>query len=138
MHIPCLKNMQKTQRRVARLHARIANIRANALHQLTTDLVTRFDQIAIEDLNVGGMLKNHRLARSIADMGFAEFRRQLEYKAAQQGTVVIISRWYPSSTRCSAGSMQHGRDVNAAINLRKMADLLGDSCPPLDDPRKSP
>ncbi len=148
MPIPWSKNMQKTQRRVARLHARIANIRANALHQLTTDLVTRFDVIAIEDLNVVGMLKNHRLARAIADMGFGEFRRQLEYKAAQQGKTVIVRRWYPSSKRCSACGykmpkmplsvrdwtcpacgMQHDRDVNAAINLRKVAESSMDGCP---------
>ena len=98
LRIPWSKTMQKTQRRMARLHARIANIRANALHQLTTMLVERFDVIAIEDLNVAGMLKNHHLARAIADMGFGEFRRQLEYKAAQRGkTVIVVNRWYPRS-----------------------------------------
>ena len=98
MHIPRSRNMQKTQRRIAWLHARIANIRQEALHQLTTYLVNRFDVIAIEDLNVEGMLQNHKLARAIADMGFGEFRRQLEYKAAQRGkTVIPVDRWYPSS-----------------------------------------
>ncbi|MDA8207226.1 MAG: RNA-guided endonuclease TnpB family protein [Thermaerobacter sp.] len=142
VHIPWSWNMQKTQRRIARLHARIANIRADALHQLTTDLVQRFDVIAIEDLNVAGMLKNHPLARAITDMGFGEFRRQLEYKAAQRGTtVVVVSRWYPSSTTCSACGYKipkmplsmrhwtcpechthHDRDINAAINLRTVAE----------------
>ena len=134
--------MRKTQRRIARLHARIANIRANALHQLTTYLVNRFDVIAIEDLNVAGMLKNHKLARAIADRGFGEFRRQLEYKAAQRGkTVVVVSRWYPSSKTCSSCGYKvpqmplavrewtcpechthHDRDINAAINLRQVAE----------------
>jgi putative transposase len=150
MHLPWSKNMQKTQRRIARLHARIANIRANALHQLTTDLVDRFDVIAIEDLNVAGMLKNHTLARRIADMGFGEFRRQLEYKAAQRGkTVVVVARWYPSSKTCSACGTKvakmplgvrewtclachthHDRDINAAINLQHVAESsVGGSSP---------
>ncbi len=136
MHIPWSENLQKTHRRIARLHAQMANIRANALHQLTTLLVERFDVMAIEDLNVAGMLKNHPLARAIADMGFGEFRRQLKYKAAQRGkTVVVVHRWYPSSKTCSScgyqmpkmplsvrewtrpdGGAHHDRDVNAAIN----------------------
>jgi len=142
MHILWSQNMVKIQRRIARLHARIANIRADALHQLTTMLVERFDVIAIEDLNVAGMLKNHKLARRIADMGFGEFRRQLEYKAAQRGkTVIVVNRWYPSSKACSACGYtmrkmplsvrewtcpachtHHDRDVNAAINLRQVAE----------------
>ena len=149
MHIPWSENMQKTQRRMARLHARIANIRADALHQLTTYLVDRFDVMAIEDLNVAGMLKNHKLARAIADMGFGEFRRQLEYKATQRGkTVVIVNRWYPSSKTCSSRGYNvakmppvrewtcpachtpHDRGINAAINLRKVAESsMGFSCP---------
>ncbi|MCY0899214.1 MAG: RNA-guided endonuclease TnpB family protein [Firmicutes bacterium] len=136
MHIPWSKNMVKIQRRIARLHARIANIRADALHQLTTMLVERFDVIAIEDLNVAGMLKNHQLARRMADRGFGEFRRQLEYKATQRGKlVIVVNRWYPSSKACSACGYtilkmplavrewtcpachtRHDRDVNAAIN----------------------
>ncbi len=89
MRMPWSANMRKTPRRIAQ----IANIRANALRPLTTDLVERFDGIVIEDLNVAGMLKNHPLARAMADMGFGEFRRLLEYKAAQRGqTVVVVSR----------------------------------------------
>ena len=142
MPIPWSENMRKTPRRIARLHAQIAHIRANALHQLTTDLVERFDVIAIEDLNVAGMLKNHRLARAIADMGFGEFRRQLEYKAAQHGvTVVVVNRWFPSSKTCSTCGHRvpkmslsvrewtcpqcqthHDRDINAAMNLQQMAE----------------
>lgn len=142
MPMPLSQNMRKTQQRIARLHARIAHIRANALHQLTTDLVDRFDVIAIEDLNVAGMLKNHKLARVMADMGWGEFRRQLEYKASRRGvTVVVVNRWYPSSKICFACGEKvpkmplsvrewtcpechthHDRDINAAINLRHVAE----------------
>ena len=88
------------------------------------------------------MLQNPKLARQIADRGFGEFRRQLEYKAAQRGkTVVVVSRWYPSSKTCSACGYKlpkmplsvrawtcpacdthHDRDINAAINLQKVAE----------------
>ncbi|MGF6276285.1 transposase, partial [Massilia sp. UYP11] len=97
--------------------------------------------IGIEDLNVKGMLGNRRLARAIADMGFHELRRQLDYKAAWRGgRVVVAGRWYPSSKTCSScghmmekldlGTRQwtctgcgtvHDRDVNAAANLETMA-----------------
>lgn len=107
---------------------------------MTTMLVEQFDVIAIEDLNVAGMLKNHKLARAIANMGFGEFRRQLEYKAAQRGkTVVAVNRWYPSSKTCSTCGHKvptmslsvrawtcpqcqtpHDRDINAALNLHKV------------------
>ena len=134
-------NRAKAKRKLARLHARIASIRLDALHKLTTDLARRFHTIGIEDLNVRGMVKNRHLARSIADMGFFEFRRQLEYKAAMGGgQVVVADRFYPSSKTCSccghrlealplalrewtcpACATRHDRDVNAAINLKNMA-----------------
>ncbi len=85
--------------KIARLHARISNVRNDALHKLTTDLTRRFDTIGIEDLNVRGMMSNHHMARSVADMGFFEFRRQLEYKAAMAG-----SRIRPASFRHSCTS----------------------------------
>ena len=135
------RNRQKAKAKLARLHARIANIRQDALHKLTTNLTRRFHTIGIEDLNVRGMMANRHLARSIADMGFFEFRRQLEYKARMRGGVVVVAdRWFASSKTCSAcGSVQeklplsirqwtcpecgvvHDRDVNAAINLKNMA-----------------
>lgn len=138
-------NRQKANAKLARLHARIANIRADALHKLTTELTRRFHTIGIEDLNVRGMVKNRHLARPIADMGFFEFRRQLEYKAAMRGgQVVVADRWFPSSKTCSAcGSVQqdmplsvrqwicpdcgacHDRDLNAAINLKTTASSAG-------------
>jgi len=134
-------NRKKAKAKLARLHARIANIRQDALHKLTTDLTRRFHTIGIEDLNVCGMVRNRHLARSIADMGFFEFRRQLEYKAAMRGgQVVIADRWFPSSKICSCcGHKQeelplsvrrwscsicgvgHDRDLNAAINLKNYA-----------------
>lgn len=121
------------------MHRRIADIRADALHKLTSDLVRNAATIVIEDLNVAGMMANRRLARAIADVGFFEFRRQLEYKSAMAGgAVVIADRWYPSSKQCSAcGSERealtlgdrswtcascgtfHDRDVNAAVNLAR-------------------
>lgn len=134
-------NRKKARAQLAKLHARIAAIRSDALHQLTTDLTRRFHTIGIEDLNVKGMVKNRRLARSIADMGFFEFRRQLEYKAAMRGgQVVVADRWFASSKTCSdcgyrldglplsvrewtcpACGANHDRDMNAAVNLKNMA-----------------
>jgi len=134
-------NRRKAARKLARLHARIAHVRADALHKLTTDLVRRFTLIGLEDLHVRGMLANHRLARAVADMGMAEFRRQLTYKAAMGGTCLVTAdRWFPSSKTCSACGFVlkelplsvrewtcpacgagHDRDVNAAINLRNLA-----------------
>ena len=134
-------NRKKAKAKLAKLHSRIANIRSDALHKLTTDLTRRFHTIGIEDLNVRGMMRNRHLARSVADMGFFEFRRQLEYKAAMRGgQVVVADRWFPSSKTCSAcGSVQqdmplsvrqwvcpdcgarHDRDLNAAINLATYA-----------------
>ena len=93
---------KKAKGKLAKLHARIAAIRTDALHRLTTNLTRRFHTIGIEGLNVRGMVKNRHLARSIADMGFFEFRRQLEYKAAMRGgQIVVAGRFYPSSKTCS-------------------------------------
>ena len=134
-------NHRKARARLAKLHARIAAIRSDALHKLTTDLTRRFHTIGIEDLNVRGMVKNRRLVRSIADMGFFELRRQLDYKAARRGgQVVTADRWYPSSKTCSGCGHRldelplsvrewtcphcganHDRDVNGAVNLRNLA-----------------
>lgn len=134
-------NRCKAKAKLARLHARIANIRQNCLHQLSNELTSRFCTVGIEDLNVKGMMKNRSLSRAISDMGFYEFRRQLEYKAMLRGgRVVVVDRWYPSSKTCSSCghkleslplaerrwtcplcTVTHDRDVNAAINLRNMA-----------------
>jgi putative transposase len=135
------RNRLKAKLKLARLHARIGNLRRDSLHQLSTDITRRFHTIGIEDLNVKGMLGNRHLARAIADMGFYELRRQLEYKAAWRGgQVVVADRWYPSSKLCSCCGYQleslalgvrqwtcpgcgaeHDRDVNAARNLEHYA-----------------
>ncbi len=73
-------NRAKAKLKLAKLHAKVANIRNDELHQLTTILASRYGVIVIEDLNVKGMMANHRLARAVGDMGFHEFRRQLVYK----------------------------------------------------------
>jgi putative transposase len=135
------RNRAKAKLKLAKLHARIANIRRDSLHQLSTSITRRFHTIGIENLNVKGMLGNRHLARAIADMGFFELRRQLEYKAAWRGgQVVLADRWFPSSKLCSSCGYRldelgldvrqwtcpgcgasHDRDVNAATNLRNMA-----------------
>ena len=122
------------------MHARISNVRQDWLHQTTTRLVREFAVIGIEDLNVRGMMATEKLARNIADIGFHEFRRQLDYKARLYGAqLVTASRWFPSSKICCAcgriarelplsirewtcecGTF-HDRDINAARNLRRNA-----------------
>ncbi len=95
-------NWKKAQIKIARLHRRIANIRKDTLNKLTTYLAKNHSKIVVEDLNVSGMLKNRKLAKAIADMGFYEFRRQLEYKCKLYGSQLIVAdRFFPSSKTCS-------------------------------------
>lgn len=134
-------NRRKAVLKVQKLHAKIANIRLEALHQLSHSLTRDHQLIGIEDLNVKGMMANEKLARSIADMGFGEFKRQLTYKSEQRGAVLYVAdRWFPSSKLCSkcgwknedlklsdrswvceSCETEHDRDLNAAINLRDIA-----------------
>lgn len=130
------KNRAKACMAVAAIHLRVANRRSDFLHKLTTRLVRTKRAIAVESLNVAGMIRNRRVAQAIADAGFAEFARQLTYKANWYGSKVwAADRWYPSSKRCSAcGAInngltladrawlclcgaEHDRDHNAAGNL---------------------
>lgn len=131
------KRRAKAKDRVARLHARIANRRTDTLHKLTTMLAQTYSDISIEDLNVAGMVKNHRLAKAVMDVSFYELRRQLEYKTARSGARLhVIDRWYPSSKACSSCGVvkaklslservfrcdtcgfEIDRDLNAAINI---------------------
>lgn len=107
------RNRHKAKRQVAKLHARIANIRRDFLHKFTTSVVERFSLVGIEDLNVTGMAKT-TLARSVLDQSPYEMRRQLEYKAPMHGaTVKVADRFYASSKLCNACGLK-----NAALKLR--------------------
>lgn len=131
------KRRMKVKRHVARIHEKISNSRSDTLHKLSTDLVTRFDVICVEDLNLRGMVKNHSLARSLHDASIGTAIRMIEEKAERYGkTVVKIDRWFPSSKTCSdcghiveklplsvrewacpeCGTI-HDRDANAAANI---------------------
>jgi len=135
-------NRAKAKLEVARLHAKIANIRSDYQHKLTTKLVLENTDIAIEDLNVSGMVRNHCLARSLMDQAFGEFRQMLTYKAALYGSAIhVVDRWFPSSKLCSGcGAIKDmklldrtydcvcglslDRDHNAALNLLKQLPML--------------
>ena len=141
---------RQTRQRLARAHARVACIRRDGLHQLTTRLATSHDTIIIEQLNIAGMVRNRHLARAIADAGFAELRHHLVYKTTWYGSVLVTAdRWYPSSKICSACGVVTAklplsertfecqacgvtidRDLNAARNLAALVhDLVAGSGP---------
>ena len=134
-------NREKAVRRLARAHLRVANVRKNALHQVTSRLARTKSAVVLENLNVSGMVKNHHLAQAIMDVGFYEFRRQMLYKGHWYGCQFILADpFYPSSKRCSQCGhikVEMGlservyicdhcgwkvdRDLNAAINLEQLA-----------------
>lgn len=127
----------KQRKRVARIHAKIADARTDALHKVTTMLADENQVLCMEDLNAKGMMRNRRLAKAVSDASFGEFARLLEYKCAERGrTLVRVDRFYPSSKTCSvcghrldalplsvrswdcpACGAHHDRDVNAARNM---------------------
>ena len=139
--LPVSNNRRKSAATLARLHARIAHVRADFTHKLTTRLCRENQTVVIEELHVKGMLANDRLARAISDVGFGMFRSQIEYKANRYGTrLVLADRWYPSSRLCSVCGWKHEaltlkdrewtccecgthheRDHNAAQNLKRLA-----------------
>ena len=128
----------RTKRQIDRLHTHVANVRADAAHKLTSEIANNYGVIAVEDLNIRGMMKNRHLAKAVSDAAMYEKRRQLTYKSALSGGIVIpVSRWFPSSKTCSScgwvnidlklsdrewvcqdcGCIHH-RDENAAENIR--------------------
>jgi len=130
------KNRDKARQRLNKVHARIRNQRQDWLHKLTTDLVTRYDGLCIEDLNLKGMART-KLSTSVLDAALGEFRRQLEYKAVwHRKHLAVIDRYFPSSRLCrECGTINtaltlservwicgcgavHDRDLNAAQNIR--------------------
>ena len=132
------KNWLKMKAKIANLHFRVANLRNEASHQMTTQLTRRYGIIGTENLNIRGMTQNRRLSKAINDAAFYEKRRQLEYKAAWSGGIIVpVDRWFPSSKLCNScgeinadlrlsdrewicsncGNLNH-RDGNAALNIR--------------------
>ena len=131
------KNRAKAKLKVAKVHAKISDSRNDFNNKLTTKLIRENQAIAVESLNVKGMQKNHKLAKSIADLSWGDFFRKLEYKAEWYGRDLLeIDRWFPSSKRCNhCGHINNGltlndrnwecpsckkildRDINAAKNI---------------------
>jgi putative transposase len=137
----------KANRERNRVHQRVANLRLDGLHKLTTALAGHADTLVVEDLNVAGMLRNKRLARHIADAGWGLLRRMLEYKTRWRGgTLHVADRWFASSKTCSdCGAVKAklplrvrvfhcdvcglvlDRDLNAARNLAQLVTELSES-----------
>lgn len=133
------KNKAKAKLKLAKIYYQISNIRKDCLHKVTSKIVHENQVIVLEDLNVKGMMKNHKLAQVISDVGLYEFRRQIEYKAKWYGReVIFVDRFHPSSKLCSGcGSKKDAlklsdriyecgvcglsidRDFNASLNLKQ-------------------
>src|SRR5699024_2986669 len=132
------KNYQKQKLKVAKIHEKIQNQRNDFLHKLSSKITDENQVICIEDLNVKGMVKNRKLSKSISDVSWSEFVRQLTYKSDWKGrTLVKVDRFYPSSQICSSCQINdgkkelnirewtcnncgttHDRDINASINIK--------------------
>ena len=131
------KNRNKQRIKVAKLHEKISNQRKDFLHKISSELINENQVICLEDLHVKEIQQNKYLSQSVSDVGWYEFRRQLEYKAKWYGrTISFIDKWYPSSQICSNCGKNtgkktldirefdcpycgkhHDRDINASINI---------------------
>ncbi|AUH47654.1 IS200/IS605 family element RNA-guided endonuclease TnpB [Enterococcus faecium] len=131
------RNYQTQKRKVARLHEKVMNQRTDFLNKLSTEMIKNHDIICIEDLNTKGMLRNHKLAKSISDVSWSKFVTKLQYKADWYGRKIIkVDKWFPSSQICSECGHKdgkksleirewtcpvchthHDRDINASINI---------------------
>lgn len=134
-------NYKKHSIKLGKLHTKISNVRSDFLHKLTSHLARNYTNFSIENLNVSGMMKNHKLARTISDVSFYEFKRQLAYKSKYYGnTIIEADKFFPSSKtcskcgnikqdlelsdrvyRCKACGISLDRDYNASLNLAKLA-----------------
>ena len=132
------KNYQKQRRKVATIHNKIKNKRSDNLHKVSTEIIKNHDYITLETLKVKNLMKNRKLSKSIADVGWSNFINMLKYKAERKGKLIIqIDSWFPSSQLCSHCchndgrkalnirkwtcpncQTHHDRDINAAINIR--------------------
>jgi len=138
-------NIKKSEKLLLKVTRRLTNIRENYLHQVTTEITNRKPRfVAIEDLNVGGMMKNRHLSKSIQDQGFHRFRCYMEYKCVERGIpIVAVDRWYPSSKLCSCcGNVKSDlklsdrtyrcnicgntidRDFQAALNIKTYGEQM--------------
>lgn len=137
VHLFEAKNYQKQKRKVARLHEKVMNQRNDALNKWSTEIIKNHDIICMEDLNTKGMLRNHKLAKSISDVSWSSFVTKLQYKADWYGREIIqVDKWFPSSQICSACGHKdgkksldirewtcpichthHDRDINASKNI---------------------
>jgi putative transposase len=141
-------NRKKARIKVAKVHNKIADCRKDFLHKLSRKLINENQVISLEQLNIAGMIKNHKLAKGIQDASWSEFVRQLKYKAEWYGrTIVQISPWFPSSKLCSDCGFKvdkmplnirkwtcsncnetHDRDINAAININTAGQAEFQAC----------
>ena len=148
-------NQKKTQHKIAKVHARIGYVRGDFWNKITTKICRENQAVAVEDLNIRGMVKNRKLSRALADVSIGSFKPMLEYKAKLYGTQVFVAdRFFPSSKKCSTCGVvkeslllservfhcdrcgfECDRDVNAAINLKKLIPTACGEFKPVKDER---